>query len=320
MTTTKRILNLDASALSKGSCLCRLHLILAGYRTKRTGNNIEYGSAVHVFKENYKSNKDNLGHALGAAYKYFREADFEIERGKEYLDITHLGATCMHYAEELETNVELKLFHTLSQAGKPLLENTFSFPYLETPEVLVNLQGTIDDIGRMGDTGCYVIDDLKTTTFWNAQTYFRQYLLSPQLMFYKFVVGLYGERDPDSIFGEIARAGDLRCSITAAFLSKDKPVSFKRKLFTYSKEQMLEFRIALDELITRLIKSSERPVREGMLNGSCKGTYGEGDECKYFPACSAPGEGAMELMLKSHYKQVEYTPLAFRKQKKSEVV
>ena len=50
--------------------------------------------------------------------------------------------------------------------------------------------------------------------------------------------------------------------------------------------------------------------REGILNNTCAGNYGE---CVYKPVCSAPNRETGQRILEANYKLKPYTPLSFRK-------
>src|SRR5208337_2053637 len=64
--------------------------------------------------------------------------------------------------------------------NRPATEISFKIPFYEDENLIVNLCGTIDMIGKFS-CGCYTIGDWKNTTYWMEDEYLNQYAISKQL-------------------------------------------------------------------------------------------------------------------------------------------
>lgn len=308
----KTILRIDASALKESACARRFYWnVVSGWRTAVNTNDIEFGSAVHEFIKVMRLNPGRYDMAIQAAQKRF-SVPMTVKDTKKYLTPTYLTTTCLNFWQDW---IEKDQFETCkAEDGTPLVELKFSYPYYADDQVEVLLCGTIDDICKHKH-GTYALRDYKTTSVYRADDYLAGYNLSPQLLFYKMIVDFYGRTYPDSLFGEYSKR-NIACMIDALFLKgASKPAEFKRsEVFVFEPTQVAEFERLVRQRIMNLVDYVKRevlPEREGMVNGACQTVYGP---CKYFGACIQRDAVGTELMLKRHYVQVEYNPLAFDKQ------
>ncbi len=358
--TGKHIVVLDASAVRTSSCMLRIwHTVINGYRQKVMPNDVEYGSAFHLFVSEMKRNEGNMHLAMKEASSYWRNTPMFIKPKKTYLNETHLQMTCMQYWEyvgqndpkdtlitengscykckgtgkvkkplnidaskpseseiaincdELQTDkMDCTRCNGTGVHAEPLVELKFCLKYKETDTVIILLAGTIDDICKWNEA--YIIRDYKTTSVWDHDEYFRSYELSCQLMFYRFILNLYGQQYPDSVLATIAK-GRVGAMIRGVFIKsgKDVPTFKDSQVFIYKDREMTEFKTLLDTLINRIIQMLDNkatPLREGMLNGACETVYGK---CGFFSSCSAIDEIAGQHYLRHNFLQKPYDPLSF---------
>src|SRR4051812_983967 len=192
---------LDASAFKESSCLLRLfYTAVLGYRGKINSNDIEFGSAFHLFRAIFREKGlEGLAEGVLAATRHFDTTPMTVKKNKQYLDRTFLQKCCVEYA----TKYEKDLFQVVrGDDGEALLELKFGIPYYDDGEVEILLAGTIDEVGKFVN-GIYCISDCKTSSVWNIEDYFRSYQMSPQLIFYRWILKKYAELYPNSIFSEI---------------------------------------------------------------------------------------------------------------------
>lgn len=305
----------NASAAKTSSCLLRTHYtVIEGWTAKANSIEIEFGSAFHLFVKSFKLNGGNYNIAMKEAKEYFASVPIEYSKYKQWMDEAFLLSVCFNWGESMANDDLI----TLSIDGNPLVEQKFALPYYVDDEVEVLLCGTIDDIARKGKDGAYIIRDYKTTSAWEHEEYLNRYRLSPQLMFYKFIIQLYAQLYPQSLFTDIV-ARDFGCQIEGIFLKNGnqkagtKPSStIKRsEVFFFKQEQMTEFKRLLDAKIMSVVaqtkqwlKDGARPDRYGMLNGSCYG-------CPFDISCGAPDAVAAGHMLRNNFQQKPYNPLDY---------
>ena len=306
----KIVLRLDASALSKSSCMLRLYrTVVEGYRAQFNTNDMEYGSAFHLFISTMKQTRGNLGLALGAARKRFVEAKMIVKPQKKYMDDVHLLKSCQEFWEYFGSKDD---FITLDDAeGNPMTEVKFSWPYYCDDEVEVNIVGTVDDLCRHRRSGAYAIRDYKTTSSYDAIEYLRGYKLSPQLLTYRLIIRYYAKKYPESVFAEMERNGCL-VFIDGVFIrGKDKPIEVIRsECEPIAEDKLVEYEKLLAKKVAELVAVVKDPSllsRDGLLNGSCHTIYGH---CKFFDACSAPDSIARDHVLRKNFVKKPYDPLS----------
>jgi hypothetical protein len=309
----KTLIILDASALKESACGLRLFRnVVLGYRGKLNYNDIEFGSAFHLFRKIFRE-KGMAGMAEGmmAATDYFNNKPMLVKHNKKYLDVLFLQKTCLSYA----TTYENDNFKPVVDGGEALLELTFSFPYYVDDEVEILMAGTMDEIGKFIN-GTYAVCDAKTSSVWNIEDYFRSYYLSPQLLFYRWTLRKYAEMFPDTIYAKI-NMHDVALFIDGIFYKgKDAEPIFKRsEVFLFEDAKLNEFEQLLHREVMKLVADVKKfradptyqPMRQGMINGACETVYGH---CKYHAACAAKQAEWSEAVLKNNFVQRFYNPLA----------
>ena len=309
------IVKVDASALKESSCMRRFYWnVYSGYTSKLQTNDVEFGSSFHEFVKVMRHNPGRFDLATQAALKRF-SVPMEVKPEKSYLTPEYLLRVCLDFWQNY---IEKDQFETVVDNGTPLVELGFCYPYYTSDDIEVQLCGTIDDICKHKH-GTYALRDYKTTSVYKADAYLDGYRLSPQLMFYRMVLGYYAKTYPESIFAKIAKL-DVACFIDAVFLKgKTQPAEFKRsEVFMFSADQMGEFELLVNKKVLALvdalrasIASGEIPIREGMINGACQTVYGH---CKYFNVCKQLNMIHGQHMLNRYFIQRTYNPLAFGKE------
>jgi hypothetical protein len=318
----------DASLFKESACLLRTFLTaIKGYRARKNNNDIEFGTAVHKFKAHWRNNPSDIGFATAVmmAKQHYANADMYVKSNKKYLTTDFLVQACNGYASKYrDDNFEIvQLPHEVNfngniiKAGTPLIEpiTRFAFPYRITPTIELFIAGTMDEIGKWRG-GRYCISDLKTTSVWNSDEYFKSYDLSPQLLTYRWALKKYAEAYPDSFLAEIDK-DDPGAVIDGVFYAgADKPIEYKRsKIFTFKDWALKEFQMLVDRKVDSFIaevefciKNNVVPLREGILNGACTTPYGP---CKFAEVCRMPDDESRMTVLENNFKIEPYNPLAF---------
>jgi hypothetical protein len=312
----KQIRRLDASAL-KNSQGCTLKLFLStikGYSGNMIYNDIEYGSAFHIFKQTLKET-ENAAAAFQSGFSYFkhRMADPLFQWRKKHLDLHHLGSTFHGYLEKFGEKHEKDNFVSLKRIvdGKVRVEQTFEIPLYESDTFIIMLCGTIDDIGQFKD-GCFAFGDEKTTSAYSAADYFYPYNLSCQLLTYRWAIDWHikHKRGMMELEGK-----EIRGFINGVFLSPSKPTEFIRSEAFKFNDRMLQTyeRLLMRRVrdIADVVMSGQWPDREGIITDACSGKFK--DVCPFFAACKMPDDDSMKMFLETHMNKREYNPLMFRK-------
>ena len=320
----KKIIKLSATALGTSACMLKFHRTVGignavgGYRQKAIPARMVYGIAGHKFIDAmYKSNIGKPFNeyspmmALVAMKKAFNLPKIPDEKSTYFNDEKHLQTVCMNIWHEWianDTNFEI-----LELNGKPATEVTFSIKYYEDDYIIVYLEGTLDKLGKF-QGGCYAIGDWKFTGAWNNKGYFQQYELARQFRMYRLATLLEAEIDPTSVLGRMG-SQNMGIFVDAIFLdaepNKSKVVRGEVKML--SKDEVGEFRVTLDNWIKRLSFSvaklqhddpPTRPLKEGILNGSCEGKWGK---CVFWDVCNSPDHVA-NILLKRDFAEVPFEP------------
>lgn len=304
----KQEINIDASSLSESGCILRWHrVVVEGYREKVSGASLVYGSAFHKFQETMISTRGNLEAAKKAMSEVFNRPKAN-SKSSYLLDERHLFATCYTYWEDvILTDSQFELL--ILPDGKPAVERNFSFKYYEDDNVIINLCGTIDRIGKIKN-GCYCIRDFKTTSKYKVDEYLNTYRMSKQLRFYVLAMKLMNDRYPDTVLGQIGGT-NIGCRIDGVFLKERVTYNIYKSsdVYMFSDESIAEFKWLLDDYIKKLVtalRTNTWNIREGILNGSCQSEY----PCKFITICSAPSN-ARTTMLERDFNKVQYNPLKF---------
>ena len=320
MATEKTIVQIDASSLKKSHCFLRFYRqVVQGYKTRELFNDIEYGSAWHIFRQVLAETSDPDG-AVKAAQDYFNQKTidphFIFKKSKEFLNVAHLTLTCKTYLDKFGVSKSFGNFEPLVVNGKPLVEQTFAIPFYSNEQVDILLVGTIDEIGKL-DGGCYGIGDDKTTSQWDREGFLEQHSMSGQLLFYLYAIQWLGKEYPDSIFNEMSK-NRIGCFINGVFLSAKGTTEFQRsRIFFFEEERLIELEITLEYLKNRIIYASRLGglTREGIYNDTCHGKFNL--PCEFIGSCKAPTVDAREKVLSNSFIQAPYEPLMFRKYDKT---
>ena len=300
---------IDASSLRHSACIMAFYnTVVRGARSPVNSSDIEFGSAFHIGKKVFAETGDE-DMAIGRAVKYFNTTPMYVKPKKTWLDVGYLTSTIQsHNAQYAIDEYEIvRDPHT----GQPLVEQRFAYPYKVYPDynIEVLLCGTIDEICRNTIADFYAIKDYKTTSTWDRSGYLNSYVLSCQLMFYKYALESYARIFPDSIIGKVA-GRPIGAFIDGIFLSATKGSTFERSnVFFYPADQMEEFEKGLAAAIERLVEvvaGKQGLFREGMMNGSCEKVYGP---CTYFKVCSEPMQEMRESAIANEFMCVPYNPL-----------
>ena len=307
-TNTKRIFKLDASAASTSSCGRRLYnTVVLGYRSPLNNNDMEFGSAFHLFIKVMKLTGGDYAQAIKAATERY-SVPMNVKRQKQYMDTTFLLKCCMDYWQKFAEKDDF-VTQCSPESGKALVELKFEWPFYQDDELEIILAGTIDDICKHKH-GTWAIRDYKTTSAGDIDEYLRGYRMSPQLLFYRYVMGRYAWAYPDSIFAELCKR-NCACFIEGIFIrGKDKPLEVKRSdMFQFTEADLNEFEILLTRKVERLVEmiKHEIPMREGLLNGACDAKF----RCPYFDLCAANDDTVRDHLLRRNFIIKPYDPATF---------
>jgi len=305
-----KTIRIDASALKQSACFLKFwRTCIEGYRSKNLFNDIEFGSAFHIFVKEYTENK-GIDFSIAAAQQYFISKAthplFVTKKGKEWMNVGFLDLVCRKYAADA-----VRTFNPIVHKGEVLVEKNFEIPFYKSDNVEILLTGTIDIIGQIGN-GCYCIGDYKTTGSWKQDEYLEAFEASVQLPFYLLAIQTLGELYPDSIFADMVQK-PIGCFIYGVFLHKERIADFvQSKVWFFDEGRMEELKEQLHQLCAKIsvhIMTENTPMRYGMINDTCSGKYGQA--CEFLGACLRPKASA--LVLQNNFHKVDYNPLDFRK-------
>lgn len=308
----KPIIKIDASSLRNSGCFKRLYYtVVDGYRPKKGfGISAHWGTSFHKFCETYVRTKGEFLPSMLEAQKTFRSKidEIAVDKAHAHLTLEYLTITCQAYADKMQKDEHVIEWKDTT----PLVELKFAIPFLATDHAEFLLCGTIDKIGKFKN-GCYAVGDYKTTASWNQEEYFEQYRLDPQLLTYVWVLKWFAKEYPDSIYGTIDSLPRIGAFIDGVFCGKAKhtPDFVRSPVMFFTPEQLMEYEMLLRSMcigISQHIASGTLPTRSGMVNGSCKTTYGK---CPFFYVCGAPDSTAAEHVLQHQFNQKPYDPLNF---------
>lgn len=325
----KQIVRVNASALKECSCGRRFLLqVYEGYTSKHLSTDIVYGSSYHKGVEVYELTQGDEKESLKLAMEYWNTVSpgCVVKSNKSHLNETHLYLALSKYFKEAKSNEIFTSCRTLKLGNDILVEKKFSIKIYEDDDFIVLLQGTIDRLVQMLNSGAIAIADWKTTSAHKVDDYFSGYKLSPQLRVYVWAVRKLAQMYPDR---EYAKLINTRPAVIAfiygAFLKSPTGVEFHRSpLYKFTKEDLLVFEdmmmMAVYKLvddIRRLQATGKYPSPNGILNGSCIAPFG--GLCKYFDACSSmvglnegtDGTRLFKGILESKLTKKPYTPLNF---------
>lgn len=310
----KTEINIDSTSLGRSSCI--LHFwrhVGEGYTFKTLTPALTYGIAIHKFIDMMYQTGGIYPKAMEKAMEMFRLPTSQDDKKPWMRDEGHFRATCFN-VWSVHINEDKNFEVIVKPDGKPATEITFSFKYFEDETVIINLQGTIDSIGKITN-GCYAIRDFKTTGSWDTKAYWTQYEMSRQLRIYTIACKLMAKMEPNSVLGKIG-AQQMGAFIDAIFLTtKPNDVGYDRSIvYQYKEEDLHEFQMTLDDTCKKLsqaIKTGYFP-KEGLVNGTCESKWSDGEKgkCEFWNVCKVNPTVASLLLnrdfVKKPFKPLEY--------------
>lgn len=311
---SKLTIHVDASALKESSCMLRFYrTVVEGWREPLQNNDVEFGSALHLFVATMKRTGGNYAAAVKAAQERYR-VPMNMKPRKAYMTEQFLIKTCLDFWQRW---IDKDQFETIkADNGEPLVELKFSWPYYEDDNLAIMIAGTIDDVSKHKQ-GIHALRDYKTTSMYDSTEYLSAYKLNPQLMLYTWICRQYAKKYPDSMFAKIAHLG-FGCFIDGIFLrGKDKEPEFVRsEIFQFKDWEMDEFESELANKVANLrnmimlgrLNPQYKFPRDGILTNSCSTNYGP---CKFAKVCSMPDNEAAQIILERDYIKKPYDPATF---------
>jgi len=305
----KLTLNINASSLRASSCLLHWYrTIVEGYSEKVFNNKIVFGIAGHEYlKQAYYTG--NLILARNKALEIFDQPKITKETKDEYQNDRGLfNYVCFDlWSNYASIDPTFKIL--LKPDGTPAVEVTFSILLYEDDNIIVNLCGTIDKIGKITGGG-YAIGDWKFTSFWETKLFLSNFSMASQLRFYVLALKLMARHFPTSQLGEIG-SGNLGAFIDGIFLKpKVSEITYKRSdVFIFKDNEMLGFEQALLRRIkqfSQAIGDGSIVAKEGILMNTCQLKY---HPCSFFIPCAANNPAIEQLLLDRDYKKTAYDPL-----------
>jgi len=312
--------NIDASSLQYTHCFRRFYnKIILGYSAEgRPLNDIEYGSAFHIFRDTLAKTKDPFkACTAGSGYFAARRAQRMIFKdNKLWLNEEHLTGLMLRYVQEFPDFTKSwgkhKYIESPDGNGEHLTEQTFNIPFMKFNDNEFFLQGTID--GLLDGRPCVLLEDDKTTSQWNTKAFLDAFALKPQLLFYRLALELMSKQQGGEWFQSLfsSRVGAI---VNGIFLKADvsKCEFLQSRVFFYEQWEVDELREMLEALCARVFNTllaDVVPQREGVFNNTCEDKFYS--PCEFSGACSAPLD-AYEKILRAHFPRREYEPLNFRK-------
>lgn len=300
----KHIMRIDASLYKESDCeqFVRYKLIegLVAGGVPSTNDEaptkdaaMEYGTAFHKGLQARAEGKD-INEQLKIVTTHFSQPGIFF-KPKEWRNIGHLVSTYVGYDSAYKQFDQLV---PIVRDGKVLVEQRFMFPFYKTEKTEVLLCGTIDMIATIH--GMTVIVDHKTTGAWDVDEYMNEYILSPQLMIYKWVYDRLHNTD----------AG---CVINGVFIGGKKPAVFRRSdIIMFSPEQVGNCIAHVTARVKRTVESFEsgEPVIPNYTQ--CVKKYGDkAKPCQFMLLCQQRTAGDREFAL-SNYGAKVYNPMEWQ--------
>jgi hypothetical protein len=307
----KTRIKVNASGLKTMTCMYHMNnVMIEGYYTGASAAKMVYGIGVHKYIDTMFQTKGHIGKAREAALFAFRKPKYDDKKAMHMSDENHFLSTCYSVWEDWVMK-DNHLDTVMLPSGEPATEVTFSIPYYEDANIIVDLEGTIDRIAKVKG-GCFVINDFKTTGAWQHDTYLSKYAMSQQLRFYVFSLKLMHEMYPDSMLGKIG-ATNVGACIDGIFLKPKSCDNTYKRSDVFQFNDLIEFRRALDLKIQELSamvehknRTGQSPPKNGLLNGACEGKWGM---CNFWNVCKSQSPEIAALLLSRDFKKKIYDPL-----------
>lgn len=306
----KQKIKLNASGLKTTTCMYNFwNVCIEGYKNQRSAAKMVYGIGVHKFVDTMFKTQGNLGKARDAALIAFRKPKALDSKSKHMNDENHFLPTCFNLWEDWVSKDDAQT--VMLPDGSPATEVTFSIPYYEDEFIVVTLEGTIDRIIKIKG-GCYAINDYKTTSSWEKDSYLEKYRMSNQLRFYVFALKLMAEKAPESMLGQIG-ATNVGACIDGIFLKPKACDNEYKRSNVFQFADLGEVRRGLDLKIQQISRTVELtrmsgilPAKEGLVNGSCEGKWGL---CTFWSICNSQSDEIAQVLLARDFVKKEYDPL-----------
>lgn len=340
-------IDIDSTALGRAGCIKDFFLtvcgsisyddtlfpiaIEGGYKSISSAS-MMYGVAVHEFIDVMFKTSGDFKVAREEALKKFSLPKVLTNVKQSYLmDERHLLSTCYNlwtgHIEDEPTfdvlSIPQECFYCAGVGGPckhcndkgivegPATEVTFRIKIYEDEFIIINLCGTIDNIGKFKN-GCYAIRDWKTTSSWRND-YLSQYEMSRQLRIYTIACKLMAKSNPDSILGKIGvtKMGAFIDAIFVKTNSNDNEV-VRGDVMQFNDNDLDDFMCMLESFCVKLsqhIQANYFP-KEGILNGACTKMYGK---CNFWNVCKN-NDMVANVLLKRDFKRVVYNPLSFNEE------
>lgn len=324
----KLTIMVSATALKSSGCMLRTYYqVFKGYRHGINANDIEFGSAFHIFREHFRAGEgdSNFAQAYHKAVEYYINTPMYIKSKKQYLTAAYLQQACLDYMTTYaKDDVKPVKVETSKLGGAikaveegqnvvPLLECKFAIPYYVDDDMEVIIAGTLDELAKI-QSGIYVIEDCKTSAVWNVDEYFFMYQLNPQMYLYRWAIKELANLYPDSIWAEINNS-EVGIQIDGVFHNGANKITFQRSpVEIFKPEKLVEFECLLERKMHDIIEMARgmifgaKPLREGIINGACQTVYGP---CTYAKVCAAPDDFAREVLLERDFITKFFNPLSY---------
>jgi len=303
---------IDASCMKSAGCSLRwFNQVVLGYRTPVNTVQIEIGQAFHKFRAHFRVHGlEGFGDAVQLAVEYFKKVKYTVPSHKKYMTEDYLVAMCGEYATTY-SNDKLK---PVPVEDDYAIELPFCLPYYVDDTLEVLLSGTMDEVSQL-DQSVYVITDCKVTSLWDIDEFLDDFLLSGQLLFYRYIVSLYGKEFPDTILGDISRSNPCLLIDCVNTKGKAEIKCVRSKPWMVSEQTLIEYEMLLHKKIKEFIgivkywqATGVEPAREGMLTDVCDGKYAK---CAFFTSCCMPEGEGRKMWLDSRLIKRAYNPMEF---------
>lgn len=331
---------LDASLFKISNCLQQVDFIHnKGLYTDEGSFRMDYGTAIHKFKQAYDSKKPLIECYKQGLEWYFKKCP-TVPDG-DFRTIDHLQQTMVLYPTIFPRDTDTWVTEK-SPSGDYCCELSFSFPLsldflrLKLSEHVRGFNGwngnrrenifkdyewvfcgTIDKKAKNTSTNDRASWDTKVTSLWRQDAFLAGFELDPQLLFYSYVQRIIGMEN------EWLPAGIEACFIKNPTFKHRDPSSkklvenktftgaeFKRsQLYYFNDEQMFNFEGWLFRKIWDIYVSEEQK-KYYQNNNCCKTVFGM---CDFFPLCRIKEEKRNEILTEGRmYKTRKYEPTKFQ--------
>lgn len=289
---------LDASGFKKFECEKHGDLsILHGYRKSLNFNDLEFGSAFHSFRAEFRKTGDVLS-ALKSAQDYYSRPML-FKSNKKFITEEYLAQVCTEYASKYTPDIWTPI-------SPESVEVRFSLPYLVEDDIEVLLCGTIDELA-VSKSGAYAFIDAKVTSAWNSETFNEGFYLSSQMRIYRWLIQQYGIWKPASIAAKIDSSSPA-CMIDGVFLKSNGLTELRRSdLHFFDEESIQETGELIENQVQKVVQIARdgKSHRTGLLHGLCNRIV----DCEFFKVCSAPDEFSRQRILSNEFTSIPYNPM-----------